>query len=238
MTEFAPSPQRLRAFKALLGTLRILGLLVLLLTARRLSLSWGPLQALVLALLLAAGAAWLGAGGQALLQAASSRRVLIHEQALELRSRGFSRFVVFESLRHLSMAQGPQEQVLSLTLHTEDDSLRLAGFEGMGRLFSELAARKPTACLLEVEERKLDLGDPLPAAALAGLAAALAGWGLSSALGSVAEGRVVGGLLLANGLGLAWWRPVSRGGAWWAGAGEVALALLMAGFGAAMWVGS
>jgi len=170
---FGPSQRALGQRRLVLGLLRGAGmglLLVLGLTlqpdeaASRLAL-WAGLA-------VAGGALWFWQGRRVLAPLAE-RRLLLHDQALELQRGVFKRFVVYEGLRHVKVVQGPQERLLSLRLDLDDDSVLLRDLEGLPEAFAAVAGAKPDSAVIEIEERRFDWGEPMPWMVLA-LAASLA----------------------------------------------------------------
>lgn len=124
---------------------------------------------------LAAWGFWLLAG-RTLLRPLREREMLLQDQALELRRGDFKRIVVYESLRHVVVVQGPSERLISLRLDLDDDSVLLRDLEGLPEAFAAVAGAKPDQAVIEIEERRVDWGEPLPWALLAlvgGLLAAL-----------------------------------------------------------------
>jgi hypothetical protein len=170
--------------------------------------------------------------GAAILDPIQKRHLLLHEQAVELNRDGFRRFIVFESLKHIQAVQGRDERLISLTLHTADDSVTLRDIEGLGEVFVALSAAKPKGVLIEVEGRPVDWGEPLPWAVAAGTVVLLlclmlwmAPWQKASYV--VGDGR----LMLLNGGSLALWRPASRGAIWHKQAPEVVVGCVLFMFG-------
>ena len=123
-------------------------------------------------LAVAGGALWFWQGRRVLAPLAE-RRLLLHDQALELQRGVFKRFVVYEGLRHVKVVQGPQERLLSLRLDLDDDSVLLRDLEGLPEAFAAVAGAKPDSAVIEIEERRFDWGEPMPWMVLA-LAASLA----------------------------------------------------------------
>jgi len=158
---FGPAPRALLQRRLLVGCL---GLLIaagplLILHALPPPAGWGwlrwglpPLQ--VLALL---GLALLGASDPL-----RSRSALLHAQGLELRRGPFRRLIVFESLRHLHLAQAAGGRLISLRLDLEDGSVTLRDLDGLERILEAAAQRRPANTSIEVEERRVDWGEPLP----------------------------------------------------------------------------
>ena len=107
------------------------------------------------------------AGDATLLGPLRQRQLLLHDQALELRRGAFTRFVVYEALRHVKVVQGPGERLLSLTLDLDDDSVVLRDLEGLPEAFAAVAGAKPDGAVIEIDERRIDWGEPLPWALLA-----------------------------------------------------------------------
>ena len=90
------------------------------------------------------------------------RSLRLHEQALELQRGSFRRFVVYENLKHIQAWQGTDERMIALFLHTADDTVMLRDLEGLGEVFATLSQVKPNGVLIEVEEKRVDWGEPLP----------------------------------------------------------------------------
>jgi hypothetical protein len=158
LVRFGPSPRALSQRRALAGSLALLSLVCLWL-ALRMASQWGwP------AWLLAAG---LGYGLLRIARSAASnplagREVLLHPQALELRRAGFRRLVVFENIRHLNIVQSRGGRLWSLRLDLEDDSVTLRDVDGLPRIFAAAAQNRPAGVLIEVEELRVDWGEPRP----------------------------------------------------------------------------
>jgi hypothetical protein len=160
------------------------------------------------------------------------RELIIHANALELRRGSFRRFLVFESLRHIRVVQNPGgERLLSIRLDTEDDSLLLRGMDGLPQAFAAIAGAKPDRTLIEIDEQRVDWGEPLPWALIAAGVALLIGYIF---LGVWDPSQVIhasGRLLLGNAVGLAIWHPLSRGQAWPVKSSEFGCLLAFAGIG-------
>lgn len=112
---------------------------------------------------------WLILGLFALLRIRSAvhgslagREVQLGPLGLELRRDGFKRLLVFESLRHLRLAQAPDGRLCSLRLDLDDGSVTLRDFEGLERIFAAAAQGRPAGALIEIEERRVDWEEPLP----------------------------------------------------------------------------
>lgn len=169
------------------------------------------------------------AQGSGVLVPLQDRSLTLHANALELRRGDFKRFVVFESLRHVRVVQSPGgERLLSLRLDTDDDSLLLRDFEGLPEVFAAVAGAKPERTLIEIDEQRVDWGEPLPWALSALALALLLAWVVSGMLGPEGLRAASGRLMLANGLALGLWRPLARGQHWSAVSGELGSLLLMA----------
>lgn len=166
---FGPSRRALAQRRGLLGAclLALLGLGTAGLESAPADLRWG----LGLGLVALAWVLWR-AGDALLLGPLRQRQLLLHDQALELRRGAFTRFVVYEALRHIKVVQGPGERLLSLTLDLDDDSVVLRDLEGLPEAFAAVAGAKPDGAVIEIDERRIDWGEPLPWALLA-LAAAV-----------------------------------------------------------------
>jgi hypothetical protein len=159
---FGPSQRALSQRRLVLALLRGAGLgllLVLGLTCQgdeprtRLAL-WAVLA-------VAAVALWRWQGRR-LLAPLAERRLLLHDQALELQRGAFKRFVVYEGLRHVKLVQGPDERLLSLRLDLDDDSVLLRDLEGLPEAFAAVAGSKPDSAIIEIEQHRLDWGEPVP----------------------------------------------------------------------------
>lgn len=180
---------------------------------------------------LVAGLAWglWRAEGALVLKPLQDRSLSLHANALELRRGDFKRFVVFESLRHVRVVQSPGgERLLSLRLDTDDDSLLLRDFEGLPEVFAAVAGAKPERTLIEIDEQRVDLGEPLPWALGALALALLLAWVLSGMLEPDGLRAASGRLMLANGAALSAWRPLARGQHWGAVSGELGSGLVLA----------
>ena len=156
---FGPSARALRQRRALVWAAHALLLLLAALLWRRLPA--GP--AAPAALAVALGLLLWSTRPQVLLRSLRSRELSLHAQALELRRGAFKRFVVFEAVRHIHVVQGPRgERLLSLRLDTDDDSLMIRDMDGLPEAFAALAGAKSERSLIEIEERRVDWGEPLP----------------------------------------------------------------------------
>ncbi len=102
------------------------------------------------------------------------KQVLLHEAVLELSRGGYRRFVVFEGLKHIQAVQDAGEHIIEIRLHTADDSVLIRDVEGLGEIFAAVCAAKPAGVLVEVAEKKVDWGEPLPWVISLGLSAFLA----------------------------------------------------------------
>jgi len=159
---FGPSQRALGQRRLVLGLLRGAGLgLLLVLGVAAQGDEPGPRLALWLGLALAAALLWRWQGRR-LLAPLAERRLLLHDQALELQRGEFKRFVVYEGLRHVKLVQGPDERLLSLRLDMDDDSVLLRDMEGLPEAFAAVAGAKPDSAVIEIEERRLDWGEPQP----------------------------------------------------------------------------
>jgi hypothetical protein len=165
-------------------------------------LKWAILAALAWGL-------WRG-GERRLLGPLLERELLLHDQALELRRGTFKRFVVYSSLRHVKVVQGPQERLLSLTLDLDDDSVTLRDLDGLPEAFAAVAGSKPDSAVIEIEERRMDWAEPLPwallAVALCLLLVALA----ASLMADEAVLKADARLMMLQGCLLGAWRPFGR----------------------------
>lgn len=172
------------------------------------------------------------ARGQAVLQPLLERELTLHAHALELRRGDFKRFVVFESLRHIHAVQSPGgERFLSLRLDTDDDSLLLRDLDGLPEAFAAIAGAKPDRTLIEIDEKGVDWGEPLPWAVAVGTGVFLLGWALTGLMGQGALYSASGRLMLLNGLGLGLWRPLGRGQDWRVMGSEIVSLLIFLGLG-------
>jgi hypothetical protein len=159
---FGPSQRALGQRRLALGLLRGAGLgLLLVLGLVCQGEEPGPNLALWAGLAVAAVALWLWQGRQ-LLAPLTERRLLLHDQALELQRGAFKRFVVYEGLRHVKLVQGPDERLLSLRLDLDDDSVLLRDLEGLPEAFAAVAGSKPDSAIIEIEQRRFDWGEPAP----------------------------------------------------------------------------
>jgi hypothetical protein len=154
---FGPSARALKQRRWLLLAFRLLVLAVLCLAIRQLKLASGTQALLMLGAL---ALAWLPPGGR-ILAPLESRRVLLHSQALELQRGQFRRFIVFENIRHVHAVRGPRERMIALYLHTGDDTVAIRDVEGLAQIFTAISAAKPANVLIEMEDRRLDWGEPL-----------------------------------------------------------------------------
>ncbi|HTA16440.1 MAG TPA: hypothetical protein VK786_01680, partial [bacterium] len=158
---FGPSPRALSQRRILAGALAAMILLCLwscLGAAPAMPglgwVRWLEAAALVLGLWLVVRAA----GSNPL----AGREVLLHPQALELRRADFRRLVVFASIRHIRIIQSPGGRLWSLRLDLEDDSVTLRDVDGLPRIFAAAAQNRPAGVLIEVEELRVDWGEPRP----------------------------------------------------------------------------
>jgi hypothetical protein len=207
---FGPSARALRQRRGLAVVFKALLLLLLLtigLTFQPPALALGLLKWLILGGL--AWGIWTG-GERRLLGALMERELLLHDQALELRRGTFKRFVVFSSLRHIKVVQGPDERLLSLTLDLDDDSVTLRDLDGLPEAFAAVAGAKPDSAVIEIDERRFDWAEPVPwamiAVGLSLLLAALAASLMADEALLKADARL---LMLQGGL-LGAWRPFGR----------------------------
>jgi hypothetical protein len=160
---FGPSARALGQRRALLTAVKLaLGALAGLLAWRFWPASLGAALGLALGLLALAWGLWRWRG-LAVLAPLAERELRLHAHALELRRGDFKRFVVFESLRHIRVVQAPRgERLLSLRLDTDDDSLLLRDLDGLPEAFAAIAGAKPDKTLIEIDEQRVDWGEPLP----------------------------------------------------------------------------
>ena len=173
LRNFGPSQRALGQRRLLLGLLRGAGIGLLLVLGLTLQADDpAPRLALWAGLAVVGVALWFWQGRRVLAPLAE-RKLLLHDQALELQRGAFKRFVVYEGLRHVNVVQGPQERLLSLRLDLDDDSVLLRDLEGLPEAFAAVAGAKPDSAVIEIEERRFDWGEPLPWMVLA-LAASLA----------------------------------------------------------------
>lgn len=155
---FGPSARALGQRRALLWALRALAVLAALLLSRGLP-SGLPAR---LGLAAAVALCFWGTRPAALLRPLQERELGLHANALELRRGAFKRFVVFEALRHIHVVQSKGgERLLSLRLDTEDDSLLIRDMDGLPEAFAAMAGAKSERTLIEIEERRVDWGEPL-----------------------------------------------------------------------------
>src|SRR5262245_23313992 len=107
---FGPLPQALTQRGQLAWIFKFMAAVWVLVASALLgsALAWG-LGGLAAALLLALPVRWL-------LSPLAERELQLQPQAVELRRGAFRRFVVFSSLRHVQVVQGPGERLLSLRL--------------------------------------------------------------------------------------------------------------------------
>jgi hypothetical protein len=244
MTEINPPslPEPVRRFGASARALgqRVLLLRVLkgLLLACLLLLAWKfqpPMLWLnLLKWILVAGMAWglWQAQGEAVRRPLAERELRLHEHALELGRGDFKRLLVFESLRHIHAVQAKGGgRFHSIRLDTDDDSVLLRDLDGLPEAFAALAARKPDRCLIEIEEKGVDWGEPLPWALALGAAAVLLGLLMVLGLESDTLRASAGRLMMADGLALGAWRPLGRGQRWPAVGGEILGLVLLSALG-------
>jgi hypothetical protein len=177
LVRFGPSPRALSQRRILAAALAVMILVCLWVTLGGTMgvsgwdwIRWVLAAALVLGLWLVVRAAGSNPLG--------GREVLLHPQALELRRGNFRRLVVFANIRHLRIVQSPGGRLWSLRLDLEDDSVTLRDVDGLPRIFAAAAQNRPAGVLIEVEEARVDWGEPRPwillAFGLAFLAAAAA----------------------------------------------------------------
>ena len=159
---FGPSARALKQRRWMLLLLKLLAMGCVGLLAWELSADSGQDPALRggLVVLLAGCIALLP--GAWFLAPLRERSLTLHEQALELSRGSFRRFIVFENLKHIQVWQGRNERLIALSLHTADDTVLLRDLEGLGEVFSALSQHKPSGVLIEVEEKRVDWGEPLP----------------------------------------------------------------------------
>lgn len=229
---FGPSDRALGQRRALLLGVKVVTLvsLAVILSMFQPPLWWvGPLK-WSLGLLLGWGIWRLH--GAALLDPIRQRQLVLHPHALELSRGDFKRIVVFENLYHIHATQGADERMVSIVLHTADDSIVLRDLESLGEIFTALSAAKPASVLIEVETKRIDWGEPLPWTVAFGVLAlffALLAW--TAPWQQLAYVQNNGRLLFLDGGLLVLGRPASRGVHWWQQAPEVTLGLLFVGLG-------
>lgn len=175
---FGPSPRALAQRQALLGALKALAAACLALLAWTLSTPILPLALAKWGLWLLACSLLWQARGRWLLRPLTERELTLQELGLEVRRGDFKRLVIFESIRHIQLVQGPRERVISLRLDLDDDSVLLRDLDGLEQAFAAVAAAKDPKAMIEVEERRMDWGEPLPWALLALLACSVLGLAL------------------------------------------------------------
>ncbi len=174
---FGPSPRALAQRHALLAALKLVAAACLALLAFAQPTPILPLALAKWGLWLLACIGLWQARGRWLLQPLMERELTLQELGLELRRGDFKRLVIFENIRHVTLVQGPRERVLSLRLDTDDDSVLLRDLDGLEQAFAAVAAAKDPKALIEVQERRMDWGEPLPWALLGFLACLLLGLG-------------------------------------------------------------
>ncbi len=84
----------------------------------------------------------------------AGRELRLQLQALEERTGGFTRFMLYEDMMQLRMLQGPGEKVLGLEIRGPKGGFLLKNYENMEAVFAELARRKPGTVIVEVEPVK------------------------------------------------------------------------------------
>lgn len=159
---FGPSARALKQRRWLLLLLKLLAFLAVGLLWWDLSLANDLDPSLRLGVLALLGGSLLLIPSRPFLRPLQQRSLLLHEQALELQRGTFRRFVVFENLKHIQAWQGRDERMIALALITADDTVLLRDLEGLGEVFALLSQVKPQGVLIEVEEKRVDWGEPLP----------------------------------------------------------------------------
>jgi hypothetical protein len=109
--------------------------------------------------------------------------------------------------------------------------VRLHGFDGLPEAFAAIAGAKPDRTLIEIDEQRIDWGEPLPWALAGAALALLLGWILLAAWETPQVVKASGKLLLGNALAYGIWRPFSRGQHWSVRGSEIAGVLALAGIG-------
>ncbi|HZM02301.1 MAG TPA: hypothetical protein VFC44_04685, partial [Candidatus Saccharimonadales bacterium] len=157
---FGPSPRALAQRRALAVLVVVLIMVCAygVLDGALLNLTGWIRWTLSILLLLALGRLF----GAAIKKPLAEREVLLLPQALELRRGGFRRLVVFENIRHLHIVQNAAGRIWSLRLDLEDDSVSLRDVDGLAKIFTAAAQKRPAGVLIEVEELRVDWGEPLP----------------------------------------------------------------------------
>jgi hypothetical protein len=166
---FGPSARAVAQRRGILIALQALFILAGFLLARDLPPSLGA-RAAVVAMV---GLLLFSSRPAVMLKPLQERELSLHAAALELRRGAFKRFLVFEALRHIRVVQVPGgSRLLSLRLDTDDDSLLIRDMDGLPEVFAAVAGGKPDNAIIEIEEKKVDWGEPLPwALAVAGIGA-------------------------------------------------------------------
>lgn len=159
---FGPSARALKQRRWLLLLLKLLAFLAAGLLWWELSLANEVALSLRLGVLVLLGGGLLLIPSRFFLRPLQQRSLQLHEHALELQRGSFRRFVVFENLKHIQAWQGTDERMIALALHTADDTVLLRDLESLGEVFATLSQVKPQGVLIEVEEKRVDWGEPLP----------------------------------------------------------------------------
>lgn len=85
----------------------------------------------------------------------ASRVLLLQPNALEERTSGFTRFMLYEEIVQLRMFQKHGEKVKALEVRGPQGGFWIRDYEGMEEIFAELVRRKPPRVIVEVEEAGL-----------------------------------------------------------------------------------
>jgi len=166
--------------------------------------------------------------GAALFRPLLDRELRLQPGAIEERRGLFTRFITYERFEHLRVTQDLRERVTRIVIDTDEGSLALWGYEGMERLFAELAARKPGRVMIEVQVRRFSIAPESKALAAILLGASLslaALWGRE--ISPEALRRACGALLALAALSLLAWRPFSKKGTRKAQVIEILIALAL-----------
>ncbi len=141
------------------------------------------------------------------------RELHLQPGAIEERRGLFTRFITYDRFEHLRVTQDRHERVTRIVIDSDEGSLALWGYEGMERLFAELAARKPAKIMIEVQVSRFNFAPETKAlgAILLGAALSLATlWGRE--ISADALRRACGALLAVAASSMLVWRPFSRQG--------------------------
>lgn len=209
--KFGPSARALQQRRWLLLGLKGLIFVSLLILASRFQPPYLAFNLFKWLLVAGLGAGLWMARGSAVLHPLWERELTLHDSSLELRRGDFKRFVVFESLRHVRVVQSPGgERLLSVRLDLDDGSVLLRDLEGLPEIFAAIAGAKPDKALIEIDEQRVDWGEPLPWALAALALALILAWGLAGVMEPDGLRSAVGRLMLANGMAFGLWRPLGR----------------------------